>query len=76
MTYLSLMKILLDLERLYERMIQSKAWTTALKIKEIQAKILLSQEKKGPEKNILEEWTTAQLESFLEQIENKLGKGK
>lgn len=76
MTHLSLMKILLDLERLYEQMIQSEAWTTALKIKEIQAKILLSQEKKGPEKNILEEWTTTQLDSFLEQIENKLGKGK
>lgn len=76
MIHLSLMKILLDLEHLYEQMIQSKAWTTALKIKEIQAKILLAQEKKGPEKNILEEWTTAQLESFLDQIEKKLGEKK
>lgn len=76
MPHLSLMKILLDLEHLYEQMLQSKAWTTALKIKEIQAKILLAQEKEGPGKNILEEWTTAQLKSFLDQIEGKLGKEK
>lgn len=76
MTHPSLMKILLDLEHLYDQMLQSKAWTTALKIKEIQAKILLAQEKKGPEKNILEEWTTAQLGSFLDQIEKKLEERK